>query len=193
MKKWIEHMVEWLKTRWKWYVLGYYHCDECPYSWEVRGFEDADAGCYIKGEIYDTCRLIPPFRTIIGWPKKRKCQYLDSHTYDGYGEFYEERERKEKVYAESVKILLKEIELCQRDPDGELFPICKASLLETFPFACENFFEAFSYYEKHAHPFKNVPLKQQWKELIKLTWERLVYEKVAPYLPHKKKRGSKRL
>lgn len=181
-------MIEWLKTRWKWYVRGYFHCDECPYSWEVRGCEDADAGCYIKGEIQDTCRLIPPFRWIVGWPKKRKCQYWESHAYDGCGEFYEENRRKEKEYAESIKILLKGIELYQRDPEGKLFPVCKGDLVGMFDLGDHQFYEAFSYYENHAHPIKIVPLKERWKELIKLTWKHLVYDHIAPFLPQKRRK-----
>lgn len=56
----------------KWYIKGYYHCDKCPYSWEERGLEDVEAGCYIKGNICYTCRLIPPFKNIIGYFKKKK-------------------------------------------------------------------------------------------------------------------------
>lgn len=42
----------------RYYIRGDYHCDVCPYSWEERGEEDADAGCYLFGELRDTCRLI---------------------------------------------------------------------------------------------------------------------------------------
>lgn len=48
-----------IKNLFDWYVKGDYHCDTCPYSWEERGFEDADAGCYLFGELRDTCRHIP--------------------------------------------------------------------------------------------------------------------------------------
>lgn len=47
------------KPSWvRWYICGEYHCDHCPYSWEERGEEDADAGCYLFGELRETCRLI---------------------------------------------------------------------------------------------------------------------------------------
>lgn len=52
---------------WHWYILGEYHCDHCPYSWEERYDDDCDAGCCIKGDIQDTCRLIPPVRGIVGF------------------------------------------------------------------------------------------------------------------------------
>ena len=69
MKKKCKNIWRRIKTLWKWYVLGYYHCDKCPFCWEERGYEDCDCGCYIRGDIRDTCRLIEPFRTLIGWPR----------------------------------------------------------------------------------------------------------------------------
>lgn len=86
MMKRIDRKLKWLKNRWKWYVLGYYHCDKCPYCWADYSYEgDCDCGCYIKGDIQDTCRLIPPFREIIGWPRMRYAQYWETHQYDDMG------------------------------------------------------------------------------------------------------------
>lgn len=188
MKERLNRLWKWIETRWKWYVLGYYHCDRCPYSWEERGYEDCDAGCYIKGDIQDSCRLIPPFRAIIGWPRKRAYLYHEAHAYDGIGEIYEENSRKQKIFAESVIILLDQIELWQRDSNGKPFPICKEELLEVYAMGGSHLFDAYIYYENHAHPVKFVPLKQRWKELIKLTWKHLVYDHIAPYLPQKRRK-----
>lgn len=49
-----------IKNIWEWYVLGYYHCDKCPYSWEDMDYygECNDCGCYRFGELRDTCRHI---------------------------------------------------------------------------------------------------------------------------------------
>lgn len=189
MKKHINRLRKWLKTRWKWYVLGYYHCEHCPYCWADYSYEgDCDCGCYIRGELYDTCRLIPPIRFLIGWPRKKHTQYWEYHAYDDMGEWYEQLVEREEAYAESIKILLKQIELYQRDYDWKLMPICKADLLEIFHFGSGPFAEAFHYYEDHAHPPKVVPLKQRWKELIRLTWKHLVYDHIAPYLPRKRRK-----
>lgn len=89
-------MPEHLKNFIDWYIKGYYHCDHCPYSWEERGLEDGDAGCYIKGEICDTCRLIQPFKGIIGRMRKNRYEYWESKRYEGYGEWYEEEEKSRK-------------------------------------------------------------------------------------------------
>ncbi len=190
MKKWIKMKFEWLNTRWNWYVLGYYHCDKCPYSWEERGYEDYDCGCYIKGDICDTCRLIPQFRAIIGWPKKRYAQYWEGHMYDGMGDWYEQSIKQEESFADCIKILLKGMELYERDSEGNLVPICKENLTEVFSFGYGQFYEAFRYYEDHAHPPKVVPLKKQWKDLIKLTWKQMVYDHIAPYLPRKRRKKN---
>ena len=188
MKKRIKRIWKRLKNRWEWYVLGYYHCDHCPYCWVEQGYEDCDCGCYIKGEIQDTCRLLPPFRAIIGWPRKRQHEYYEAHAWDGIGEWYELNAEREEHYAKSVLILLKETELYQRDCDGTMIPICKAALVDLLPVGCGQISEAFRYYEDHAHPPKVVPLKQRWKETIKLTWKHLVYDHIAPYLPRRKKK-----
>ena len=188
MKKGINRLWNWLKTRWKWYVLGYYHCEHCPYCWVESGYEDCDCGCYIKGDIQDTCRLLPPFRFLIGWPRMRQWEYMNDHAWDGIGEHYEKQLERQEVFAESAVILLNQIELWQRDPEGKPFPICKEELLEIYAMGSGPFYEAFIHYEEKAHPAKIVPLKQRWKELIKLTWKHLVYDEIAPYLPRKRRK-----
>ena len=171
-----------LRRAWKWYVKGDYHCDKCPYCWEEWTYEgDGDCGCYIRGELWDTCRLIPPIRFLIGWPRKKQAQYWEGHAYDGMGEWYEKEAEKQDAFKESIKILLNEIELYTRDWDGKLMPICKADLVETFTFGSGQFYEAYSYYEDHAHPIVGEPsLKQQWKDLLRKTWNKFA-DKFRPY------------
>ena len=57
----------------EWYIRGEYHCDKCPFCFGgeyLPGCDDyEDAGCYIFGDLRDTCRLIPPIRFILGWGK----------------------------------------------------------------------------------------------------------------------------
>lgn len=39
-----------LSRFWRYYILGRYHCHNCPYSWEKRGYEDADLkGADLRG------------------------------------------------------------------------------------------------------------------------------------------------
>lgn len=86
-----------------WYVKGYYHCDKCPYSWEERGFEDADAGCYLFGELRDTCRHIrnPISQLIVNKHMNEAdsrwdcwCEYTD--VYELCHELYKETAEKQR-------------------------------------------------------------------------------------------------
>ena len=189
MKRKCKNICEWVKTRWKWYVLGYYHCDQCPYSWEERGYEDCDCGCYIRGEIYDTCRLIEPFRTLIGWPQIRITQYWRDHQYDGFGEYWEEVIQRELAFEEAIEILLKNRYVCLKNQKGELVPLSeehKGHIRNAFRGSAFN--EALDHYEEKAHPFKPTPkLKTRWKELIQETWKICVFDKIAPFLPQKRR------
>lgn len=91
MAKRMIEMPKWLR----WYIFGEYHCDECPYSWEERGIEDADAGCFLFEELRDTCRHIrnPISQMIVN---KHKNEY-DSQ-WDGWIEYSNEYENCERVY-----------------------------------------------------------------------------------------------
>lgn len=182
-------LCKWLTTRWKWYVLGHYHCDKCPYCWSEWSYEgDGDCGCHIKGDIYDTCRLLPPFRFILGWPKRRYNQYWAAHQYDGMAEWYEQNATKEEAFSESIKILLKDTEIYQRDGEGNLIPVCKAEFLEASNWGVSQFFKAYRHYEDTAHPNNTPPLKNQWRQLIRDTWKKSVHDKIAPYLPKKRRK-----
>lgn len=187
MKKRLNRLWEWIKTRWKWYVLGYYHCDQCPYSWSEYSYEgDGDCGCYIKGELWDTCRLIEPIRSLLGWPKKRYVEYWESHQYDGYDVFYDEIIQRDLAFEESLEIFLKNKEVYGRDHEGKLIPICKKELQRTFPIA---FDEALTHYEEKVHPFQaRQKLSTRWKDLLLDTWKECIYNNVAPFMPRRKKK-----
>lgn len=172
-----------LRRAWKWYIKGDYHCDKCPYCWSDWSSYtgDGDCGCYIRGDLWDTCRLIPPIRFLIGWPRKKQALYWEDHQYDGMGEWYEQQVEKETAYSESLEILLKGIELYRRDCEGKLMPVCKAALCERYCFGSGPFYEAYRYYEDHAHPIVGEPpLKQQWKDLLCKTWNKFA-DKFRPY------------
>lgn len=139
-----------LKCFMKHYIKGYYHCDTCPFCWEERGLEDADAGCYIKGELQDTCRLLPPFRFLIGWGRRKKALYYINHEYDDIERWYCEEECKDQAVMEILESCL-----------GEKLPsylICDIR--------CK--------LEDALIPVKCVPLKIRWKEIIKDTWNRFL-------------------
>lgn len=181
---------KWVENRWKWYVLGYYHCDQCPCSWEERNYYegDADAGCYIKGDIQDTCRLIEPFRSLICWYKKRRYEYWEDHQYDGYEKYWDEIIQRELAFEECLEIFMKNKEVYIRDFKGRMIPVCKKELRQTFPYG---FDEALRHYEDKAHPFQPAPkLKTRWKHLLKDTWKECVYNKVVPYLPRKRRKRN---
>lgn len=143
----------------RWYIKGYYHCDQCPYSWEERGVEgDADAGCYIKGDICDTCRLIQPFKGIIGRMRKNRYEYWKSKRYEGYGEWYEEEEKRQDVFN---AILLEFLE------DYQSYIFCENNgCKDRNDIAQEVGCELRRKYEDAAHPVVIKTLKVRWKELI---------------------------
>ena len=142
-----------LKCFVKYYIKGDYHCDTCPFFWEERGLEDADAGCYIKGEIQDTCRLLPPLRFLIGWGRKKKALYYCWHEYDGFEKWLEDEERKDKAVMDILNTYLGD--------SGEKSP---SYLISDIRYKLED----------ALIPVKYVPLKIRWKELIKDTWNRFL-------------------
>ena len=74
-----------------WYVYGHYHCDKCPMCWAEWSYEgDGDCGCYIYGDLRDSCRLLPPFRWLRGWHRKKRALYWEAHQYDGMAEWYQQ-------------------------------------------------------------------------------------------------------
>lgn len=159
-----------LSRFWRWYILGRYHCDNCPYSWEECGYEDADAGCYIYGELRDSCRLLPPFRFLIGWPRRKKCSYLRDHEYDDYAEFIDKRTEDEfNVHAALAKYLKKHgyliLHAINIDLPVELDKyIVKPESLEQIYEITGNMHDIFTPQIE--------PLKTRWKKVIRDTWKR---------------------
>lgn len=87
---------------WHWYIKGEYHCDKCPYSWEERGEEDADAGCLLSkdGELRDTCRYIrnPISRMIVNGKINDR-----DREYDGWKDYIEQYEICKQIITETKK------------------------------------------------------------------------------------------
>ena len=160
---------------WKdWYFEGKYHCDQCPYSWEDCGYDDADVGCYIYGDLQDTCRLLPPFRAIIGGIRKKKDCYYQNHQYDGIDEWYQKQKPKQKKFDELfVSALAKkglEVSykgLTQSIPLKEI-----PNILETWRILDE--------YEEFAHPVISKSVKEKWKDALMST-VRWFGNKIKPY------------
>ena len=153
-----------LKCFVKYYIKGDYHCDTCPFGWEERGLEDADAGCYIKGELQDTCRLLPPFRFLIGWGRRKKTLYYIAHEYDDCDKWYCEEERKNRAVMEILKPYL-----------GDLATIQNPEFIKSGEESSSYLiYEIRNKLEDALIPVKYVPLKIRWKELIKDTWNRFL-------------------
>lgn len=156
------------KRFWKYYIKGEYHCDTCPFCWGgeyMPGCDDyADCGCYIKGELRDTCRLLPPFRFLIGWGRRKKTLYYLAHEYDDVDKWICEEERKDMAVMEILEPFLGELATIQNldfiNP-GEKVPSYMI-------------YDIRHKLEDALIPVKYVSLKKRWKELIKDTWNRFL-------------------
>lgn len=158
-----------IKKAFKWYIRGEYHCDKCPYCWSEWSYEgDGDAGCYIYGDLRDTCRLIPPIRTIIGWPTRKKANYYFTHEYDGFAEWNEKEEAKRENFNEAVKNFIGNYYICWKNEDGTFCPIDKDSYINY------NAWEIRRDYEEFCNPFVVKTLRSEWKDLIAKTWRKFI-------------------
>lgn len=149
------------------YIKGCYHCDTCPMCWSDWSYEgDCDAGCYIFGDdLRDTCRLIPPLRWLIGWPKKKYQQYWNAHQYDDCGEYFEKVVEQDLAMESLLRESLRGYEIYSRDwTTGELIPQCKDE------WVCSNMANIRFEYEQKCHPYTYTPLKKEWKNVLSRTW-----------------------
>lgn len=157
-----------------WYIKGKYHCDKCPFCWDDYSeyLGDGDCGCYIFGDLRDTCRLIPPIRFILGWGNLKRAEYFQAHEYDDFPEWQEKRETLKKQFnAYLKKHILDRYAVFYKDCDGNAFgePInadrfCEFDNINRFLWDCEDLFSPPSY----------VPLKERWGKLIKDTWHKFI-------------------
>lgn len=103
MTKIKKYLLQW----YRWYIHGSYHCDKCPMCWEDRYYDgDSDCGCYIYGDLRDSCRLLPIFRNAIGWPIKKILELQANSVSDYYTQWYLEDMRFQMVFLHSMEILL---------------------------------------------------------------------------------------
>lgn len=157
-----------------WYIKGYYHCDQCPYCWVDYGYDDADAGCYIYGDLRDTCRLLPPFRAVIGGIRKKKDCYYQNHQYDGMGEWYQEQESRQKKFDE---LLIRSLN--KRGLEISHKGLEKPIPSEIIPDALETW-RILSEYEDFAHPVIHKSAWEKWKDAFVSTG-RCIANKAKPY------------
>lgn len=159
------------------YIKGHYHCEGCPFCWGgeyLPGCDEyADCGCYIKGDIQDTCRLLPPVRFLLGWGKRKKAQYHQNHEYDDFGKWYEEKLEKEERLDRALRDYFRVMGygLVFADKDGRVVPVNGEYITLTH---CYDLYRLASDCEDIFGPVKYVPLKQRWKELLKDTWDRFL-------------------
>lgn len=165
----------------EWYIRGEYHCDKCPFCFGgeyLPGCDDyEDAGCYIFGDLRDTCRLIPPIRFILGWGKRKKMQYIENHQYDGVCEYMEERFDKEQKFRKAFREQIDaKYAICHKDSNGEILKgadgkpyaldeDCYVDSVYKLGLEAENIFHQPKPYE---------PLRKKWAALIKETWHRFI-------------------
>lgn len=171
-----------LKRMWEWYVLGYYHCEHCPMCWAEYSYEgDGDCGCFVYGDIRDTCRLIPPLRQLIGWPRKRKAEYWAAHEWDGIDVTYQTEMHQDEALEKALIKAFDIYEFCMRDSKGHLVPpgYCKREIIEN---QVPNIRWE---YEQAAHPYTYISLKSEWKKVLRRTWEEFL-DIFRPYLPRKR-------
>lgn len=171
-----------IKRAYNWYIKGTYHCDKCPMCWSEWSYEgDGDCGCHIFGDIRDTCRLLPPLRQLIGWPRKKKAEYWASHQYDDLPAYMEAQEHQLTALTKILTKELKLYEICWRGNDGVLEPAydCKVDFIENLASSIR--FD----YETQMHPYGHIPLKTEWHNVIGHTWEAFL-NCFRPYLPERK-------
>lgn len=152
-----------------WYIKGEYHCDKCPFCWSGQyspGCDDYDdCGCYIFGELRDSCRIIPPLRFIIGWGKRKKAQYFQNHEYDDLDEWMAAEEKKENLFYQAFEEEISNCyALCYNGSKGVLLNHNGEPAKVEHP-------DIYRLYGKCQDIFSTprLPLKERWIQLLKDT------------------------
>ena len=135
------------------------NCEKCPACWESYSCDEWDAGCHVKGDLYDekVCRLPLFVRKLF----VRRAKYFYAHEYDGIYEYHIAQEEKENKCRAAIEKMLAEYVVCYKDSDGELREytgdvISYSGLSDVI--------------ESCTPEFKPSPtIQQQWKELTKQT------------------------
>lgn len=162
---------------WRWYIKGEYHCEHCPYCWSDFNYDgDGNCGCYIRGDLYDTCRLVPPIRFLLGWARKKKASYWEEHQYDGIGEYYQQMTDQDEILGKLLLNMLENFDLFYQPQSNEwLDEAAKRQKSQPIPidkqeFVRERVRSLRMEYEDKAHPVEHIAISKEWKILIKKTW-----------------------
>ena len=81
-------------------------CEYCPLSWEERGLEDADVGCYRYGDLYGykiICHMPNSIKRFIARLYIRRNEKKLCEQYDAVGEHFLEQKRKEAAMRQALK------------------------------------------------------------------------------------------
>jgi hypothetical protein len=107
-------------------------CETCPLSWEDRGYDDIDCGCWVYEDLYGDeiiCRFPNFIKRLILNAKKRKRDKALERQYDGIVEYFEEKQRKDAAFRQAVEeCILKnkygeELILCREDIVGNRYKV----------------------------------------------------------------------
>ena len=108
-------------------------CEYCPLSWEERGLEDADAGCYWYGDLYDgsqfMCRMPNFIKRFIANIRIRKNEKEIAKQYDGITEWYAEEQRKDRAFRQAIDECIfvnswgENLILCSEDENGKRYKV----------------------------------------------------------------------
>lgn len=102
-------------------------CETCPLSWEDRGYDDIDCGCWAYDDPYGDeiiCQFPNFVKRMVLNAKKWKRDKALERQYDGIVEYFEEEQRKDSAFRQAVEeCILKnrygeELILCREDKDG---------------------------------------------------------------------------
>lgn len=162
-----------LRSFWRYYVKGEYHCDQCPYAWSDYSdyLGDGNCGCYVKGDIQDSCRLIPPIRFLLGWGKKRRYLYRESQICDDMFEYRIRTEKKQAQFDEAVRPHFEQYLIVWKDENGNI------ARRENGEPDTVNVDDVCDYgFFLDCRSVFSVPeqsLKEQWASVLKNTWNRI--------------------
>lgn len=164
----------------RWYILGNYHCDSCPMCWEDWSCGDCDCGCYIFGDIREGgCRLLPPIRAIIGWPRKKRHQYAEYHAYDGMEAWFVQQQLQKDSFAKCIETILDGIRIQSKRLDGTWADVPIEEITSDFYGFSSHMYDAVKNYEDTIYPTPYVPLKTHWHQVLSKTKARL-FQSSAP-------------
>ena len=160
------------------------NCNNCKaYYFEKTSYEydEYNVFCFIKSSNYKKCYLIPPFKNIVLFFKKRKYNYCKNHEYDNVINFYNKSKNENKTIANIIKK-----HILTTDYNEQLF-LCYKHNNTYYPYCTDYIQDKAIFIKEDLNDFYNppIPLKTKWKNLIKETFS-LLYKKtlfkIVPFI-----------